>query len=431
MPQMKPRRRAFGGALTVKRVEKALRAGKPLTMYDGHGLRLVIRGPHSAAWETRIQRDGRVSWPNVGPAWKLTLAEARERNRQLHLLADTGVDPVAQKRAAKLQRQLDAARSVTFAEAFSRFYGEHRTKWSSPKYAAQWSEAVGTYVLPLIGQLPVSAIDVPTVLAVMEQPIAASRHGPAGRFWQARHVTARNVLGRIAAVLDWAKARRLREGDNPASWDVIGKVLPSLPSARHHAALPFKDVPGFVGELCAHGGVAAAALQFAILTASRAQEALEARWGEFDLDAAIWTVPAARMKMRREHRVPLAPEAVALLRELPREGDGPFVFIGAVRERPVSYTAVKNLLRQLRPGITLHGFRSSFRDWAGERTAFPHDVCEAALAHIRGDKAVQAYARGDLLDRRRQLMAAWARYCNEPMKAGDVGAVLPLRTAQP
>ena len=267
------------------------------------------------------------------------------------------------------------------------------------------AEHARTYAEPIIGGLPVAEIDVPLVLKALEQPVKAERGYPADPLWSARPETANRLRGRIEAVLDWAKARGHRTGDNPAAWEVIGKVLPARGGSKHHAALPYADIPAFMASLEESGGVAAKALAFTVLTAARSQEVLKARWSEVDLDAGIWTVPAERMKMRPEHRVPLSPPAIELLRGLYHEDDGDdgYLFIGRQPGRPLGHTTLQQLLRRMHRPTTVHGLRSSFRDWAGERTAFPHDVCEAALARIKG-KTERAYQRGDLFSKRRELM---------------------------
>jgi integrase len=301
---------------------------------------------------------------------------------------------------------------MTFAEATRRFLEQHSSKWESLKHRSQWENTLRTYAEPVIGALPIADIDVPSVLKVLEQSVQAERTYPAGPLWIARPETANRLRGRIEAVLDWAKARGHRTSDNPAAWEVIGKVLPARGSPKHHTALPYTEIPAFMANLEERGGVPAKALAFAVLTAARTQEVLRARWSEVDLDAGVWNVPAERMKMRREHRVPLAAATIELLRGLYREGssDDGYLFIGAHPGRPLGYTTLQQLLKRMRQPTTVHGLRSSFRDWAGEQTAFPHDVCEAALAHVKG-KTERAYQRSDLFVKRRQLMGAWAKFC--------------------
>jgi integrase len=411
------------GNLKDKQVDKLIRRGEPGRHYDGRGLRLEIKGAGSASWVTRYQIAGIERWFGLGSAFDFTLAEARERNRKLvrQKLAD-GIDPVQARRAERTTKIAAAAKAMTFAEACAGYLEQHGGKWESAKHAKQWHQTLADYATPVIGKMPVADIDVPLVLKVLEQHVAAGRGSPAGSLWMTRRVTAGHLRGRIEAVLDWAKARGIRSGDNPAAWDVIGKVLPAHDAPKHHAALPYADIPTFMTELRARPGIPARALEFLIMVAGRSQEILRAKWRELDLDNAVWVVPAERMKMRKEHRVPLASAAVDLLRDLPTETGSDFVFIGSQVGKPLSEDTFNTLLRRMGRPVTPHGFRSSFRDWAGETTAFPHDVCEAALAHLKG-KTERAYQRGDLFDKRRKLMEQWARYCTSPPKAAAANVV--------
>ena len=404
------------GSLKSKQVDKLIEAGRPGKHYDGQGLRLEIKGPNNASWVSRYQIGGVTRYMGLGSAKTFNLAEARERNRKLvrQKLAD-GVDPVATRRGDRAARQAEAAKAMTFAEASRRFLVQHNAKWESLKHRSQWENTLRNYAEQVIGCLPVADIEVPFVLKVLEQPVKAERGYPAGPLWSARPETANRLRGRIEAVLDWAKARGHRTGDNPAAWEVIGKVMPARGGPKHHAALPYTDMPAFMARLEQRGGVAAKALAFVVLTAARSQEVLKARWSEVDLDDGIWTVPSERMKMRREHRVPLSAPAIELLRSLYSEdnGDDGYLFIGTQPGRPLGHTTLQQLLKRTHQPTTVHGLRSTFRDWAGERTAFPHDVCEAALAHVKG-KTERAYQRGDLFTKRRALMTAWARFAASP-----------------
>jgi integrase len=269
------------GNLKSKQVEKLIEAGKPGKHYDGQGLRLEIKGPNIGSWVARYPIDGVTRYMGLGSAKAFSLAEARQRNRKLvrQKLAD-GVDPVATRRADRAARQAEAASATTFSEASRRFLEQHNAKWANLKHRSQWENTLRTYAEPVIGSLPVADIDVPLVLKALEQPVKAERGYPAGPLWNARPETANRLRGRIEAVLDWAKACGHRAGDNPAAWDVIGKVLPARGGPKHHAALPYTDVPAFMASLQKREGVAAKALAFAVLTAARSQEVLKARWGE-------------------------------------------------------------------------------------------------------------------------------------------------------
>jgi integrase len=411
--------------LTAKKVEQLRK--RPGRYRDSlvRGLLLVVTGPNSAAWTLRYEQDGRERWLGLGGLKDLPLAAARERAREKRLLLLDGVDPLDARRAEKAARKAAALKAMTFKQCAEAYIHAHSGKWRSVRHGDQWTNSLRDYVYPLIGNLPVDAIDTPLVLKVLEQPVAAAADGryPAGTLWSARRDSATRVRGRIEAIIGWATIRGHRTGDNPARW---GKHLSeALPGAggkggvQHLAALPFADVPAFMAELRQQEGVAARALEFTILTAARSGEVLGATWSEIDLDQGVWTIPAARMKAQREHRVPLSPAAVNLLQAAYTEANNPFVFIGDGSALPPK--SLRHVLRRLGKAVTAHGFRSSFRDWAAERTAYAREVCELALAHTIGDAVEAAYRRGDLFDKRRKLMQAWADFCSSPAKAsGEV-----------
>jgi integrase len=412
----------LAGKLTAKRVAKLLSKGKPGNWHDGNGLRLEIRSANSGSWVSRYELNGREHWMGLGPVRAYGLAEARERNRKIvrQKLAD-GIDPLTERRAARAAERAAAAKMVTFAEAAKSYLAGNSSKWRNAKHGAQWSATLKTYAFPVLGGLAVSDIDVPIILKVLEQHIATE---PAGSFWATRTETASRVRGRIEMVLDWATARGLRSGDNPAAWKTVGKVLPARDAKKveHHPALPYAEVPAFMAALARRQGVAARALEFTILTAARRGETLGARWDEIDFAKKMWTVPASRMKAHVEHVVPLSPAGLDLLAALPREAGNDRLFIGRQAGRGLASHAMNDELAALgRRDLTVHGFRSSFREWAAEQTAFSHDVCEAALAHTVGDASERAYRRTKQLPRRRQLMDAWAAFCmTAPMAAaGD------------
>jgi integrase len=413
------------GKLTAKKVAKLLHKGKPGNYHDGLGLRLEIRSANSASWVSRYELNGREHWMGLGPVRAFSLAEARERNRRLvrQKLAD-GIDPLSERRAVEAAERAAAAKMVTFTEAAESYIADNATKWSNPKHAAQWSATLRTYAYPIIGSLSVAAIDVPLVLKVLEQRVS----NPDGTFWATRTETASRTRGRIAAVLDSAKARGLRTGDNPASWEIVGKVLPARGAKPvHHAALPYAELPAFMGALGERQGVGARALTFTILVAARTNETLGAEWGEFDLAKKTWTVPAGRMKNGVEHVVPLSLAAINLLRALPHEAGNDSVFIGTRAGRGLAHDAMGAELAALgRRDLTVHGFRSTFADWVSEQTAYSYDVREAALAHKVGDKSERAYNRTTQLARRRQLMDAWATYCMTAPVAAAGGNVVAM-----
>jgi integrase len=411
-------------ALTAKKVEQLRK--QPGTYRDAEvkGLLLVVDGPNAASWQLRYEFNGREKWMGLGGVRDVPLAAARERARAKRLLMTDGIDPLDQKRQARAKAKADALRSVTFKPCADQYLAQHSSKWRDGRQLAQWEASLRDYVFPIIGDLPVGAIDTAIILKVLEQPVEATDRYPAGSLWSARRETANRVRGRIEAVLGWAQVRGYRSGDNPARWTKhLSEVLPGTSLAQEHLrAMPWADVPGFVSALRKSTAVAARALEFTILTAARSGEALGAKWDEIDFNQAVWTIPARRMKAGKEHRVPLSPAAIDLLKALYTEEGNTFVFIGS-RGGGLAHEAMRLVLRQLGQDVTVHGFRSAFRDWAGERTNFAHDIAEAALAHSRG--AVHAaYQRGDLLTKRRKLMEGWASFLASPAKAaGDVVSI--------
>jgi integrase len=286
-----------------------------------------------------------------------------------------------------------------------------RPSWRNGKHAAQWKMTLQEYAAPL-RRLPVDKITTDDVLSVLKP------------FWNDKPETASRLRGRIERVLDAAKAQGLRSGENPARWrGHLDQLLPKRQQLTrgHHPAMSYTDVPAFVADLQARQATAASALEVAVLTAARSGEVLGARWVEFDLDRAVWTVPATRMKAGREHRVPLSPRALKIVKAMQDTRNGDFVFPGHRPGRPLSVMALEMVLRRMKiKDATVHGFRSAFRDWAAECTNFPNEVCEAALAHVIENKAEAAYRRGDLFDKRRKLMEAWAAYCVHPKAAAVV-----------
>jgi integrase len=425
--------------LTARRVAKLLSKGKPGNYYDGQGLRLEIRGESSASWSTRYQIDGVERWMGLGSAKTFTLAEARERNRRLvrQKIADK-IDPVAVRLAERSVQAAAAARALTFAEAAERFLAERKAggAWSSAKHAAQWQITLKDYALPIIGPVSVADVTSDHIFKVLEQQVPARKGYAAGTLWNTRTETAARLRARIEAVLDWATARKHRSGDNPAALKTIGKVLvrPKVVDDTRHAALPFAEIPAFMSQLRQMEGSAARALEFLILTATRSNETLGARWREVDFGTAVWTVPPERMgktKPREEHKVPLVAETLALLGNLYRDGDDAdgFLFIGRKAGARLGSTAMIDVLARMgRSDLTVHGLRSTFRDWAAECTRFPEEVAEHALAHTVGDKTMRAYRRTKLFPQRTRLMAAWAKFCSSPpaVRTKVEGVVVPI-----
>ena len=394
--------------LSATRVE---RVKKPGLYADGGGLYLQVIGG-AKSWILRYDFQGRRREMGLGPLRDVGLAGARQQAaRWRHTLKVDRRDPLEAREAERLAERLRTASAVTFKEAAGRYIEAHRPSWRNDKHAGQWETTLTTYAYPVLAALPVADVQVGHVLKVLE-PI-----------WTVKPETAGRVRGRIEAVLDWAAARGYRAGDNPARWrGHLEKLLPARSKVRsvaHHAALPFAEVGAFVADLRDREGTSARALEFLILTAARTGEIIGAKWPEIDLDAKVWTIPGARMKAGREHRVPLSVPAVALLKRIKESGAGDHVFPGGSRAQPLSNMALLQTLERMgRRDLTVHGFRSTFRDWAAERTNFPREIAEAALAHTLKDKTEAAYRRGDALEKRRRLMEAWARFCDAKAPAG-------------
>lgn len=407
------------GKLTALTVEKVKRPG----MYgDGGGLYLRVTEDTTKNWVFRFMLNGRPRWMGLGPLHTVSLADARKRAGERRLQRHDGIDPIEARRAERLKAQLEAAKATTFKQCAESYIKAHRVGWRNGKHAAQWEATLATYAEPIIGKLSVQAIDTSLVLKVLE-PI-----------WTKKLETAGRVRGRIELVLDWAKARGYRAGENPARWKGhLDHLLPARGKVRkveHHAALPYGELPVFLVALREQEGIAARALGFLLLTAARTGEVIGARWNELDLLEKTWTVPAARMKAGREHRVPLSARTLAILEEMQahRSGGDGFVFPGGKLEKPLSNMAFLMLLRRMkRDDLTAHGFRATFKTWASERTSFANEIVEAALAHVVGSKVEQAYQRGDMFDKRRRLMDAWGAYCAKP--AVSQAAVVSLRSA--
>jgi len=393
-------------SLTEKKIAK-LPVGR---FFDKDQLYLQIASKTNRSWLLRFTLNGRERWLGLGSYRTFSLAEARLRARKARQAIADGTDPIDAKRAERTAQALEAARLITFEAATRQYFDQHERKWRNARHRAQFLSSLRQYAFPKIGRLPVAAIDTGLVLKCVE-PI-----------WADKTATAARVRGRIESVLDWCTVRGYRTGDNPARWKGhLAEVLPA-PGAQkpkqHHAALPYAEVPSFMAALRAHTGISARALEFTILTSSRTNETLGAVWPEIDLAAKTWTVPATRMKAQKEHRVPLSPRAIEILESLPRETGNPHVFIGA-RRANLDEMELRRALRRVRADGSPHGFRSSFRDWAAERTAYPHHVIEMALAHTVGTAVERSYLRSDLYDLRRRLADEWARFCTaRPVESG-------------
>ena len=377
-------------ALTAVRVNAAKVPGR---YADGNGLYLVVEQTGGKRWLLRTVVQGKRRDIGLGGLSLVTLAEARAKAIEYRKIARDGGDPVAERKAAK-------AVVPTFAEAAERVHADREASWKNEKHAAQWINTLRTYAFPHLGERPVNTLATPDVLRVLS-PI-----------WLAKPETARRVRQRIETVLDWAKAAGYRTGDNPV--EGVARGLPrQAEREKHHAALPYAEVPAFVARLRSsdQGMIARLAFEFLILTAARTGEVLGARWSEIDETQALWTIPAERMKAAREHRVPLGKRAMSILREAePLAAGSDYLFPGRSTAKPMSNMILLMALRRMNLKITAHGFRSAFRDWAAETTNIPREVAEMALAHAVENKVEAAYRRGDLLTKRRELMQQWSDY---------------------
>jgi integrase len=382
------------------------RASTPGLYADGAGLYLRVSRNGSKSWAFRFTLRGKPREMGLGGLTKVTLADARKKAADARLLLSDGRDPLnlRQEEEARLVREgkLTAARGMTFDKCAEAYIAAHEPSWRNEKHKQQWRNTIAAYVSPVFGNTPVQDIDLDLVMKVIE-PI-----------WSKKTETARRIRGRIEVILDWAKVRGYRSGENPARWrGQMDQLLPArskLNSVKHHPALPYSETPEFMKALRAIPGNSAAALEFLILTAARTSEVIYAKWVEVDLKKRLWTVPAVRTKSRREHRVPLSAAAIAVLKRT-AEVKGEYVFSGRTPDSPLSNMALLITLgRMNHANVTAHGFRSTFRDWAAESTSFPNEVVEMALAHAIEGKTEAAYRRGDLLEKRRQLMDAWAEY---------------------
>ncbi|MDI3510816.1 MAG: hypothetical protein PWQ61_1581 [Betaproteobacteria bacterium] len=386
---------------------------------DGGNLYLQVAPGGSKSWIFRFTLDGKTREMGLGGVSTFSLAEARDRAAEQRKLLADGKNPLAVKKERELARRLAEANIITFDQAAEKYIEAHEPSWKNAKHVAQWRTTLKVYASPVVGELPVSQIDTALVLRILK-PI-----------WNDKTETATRLRGRIEHILDWAKVQGYRSGENPAAWrGHLDKLLPAprkVAKAGHHAALPWKDIGSFMVELRKSPGLAALLVELIILTATRTSEAVFAKWSEFDLKEKLWTIPKERMKSGREHTVPLSDAVLAVLKRIEAETltrGGDYLFPGS-KGKPLSNMAGLALLRRMeRTDITVHGFRSTFRDWCAEATDYPNHVAEMALAHVIDDKTEAAYRRGELLAKRRALMQDWASHCSFdptfPRSAGPV-----------
>ncbi len=390
------------------------RAAKEGLYPDGAGLYLRVGRGGVKSWAFRFMLNGKAREMGLGGLAKVGLADARKKATDARLLLSDRRDPITHRQEEETLRAADeklaAARSMTFDKCAEAYISAHEASWRNKKHRQQWRSTLSTYVSPVFGSVPVQDVDIDLVMKVIEP------------LWSEKTETARRVRGRVEVILDWAKVRGYRSGENPARWrGHLDHLLPARSKVRvvkHHAALPYSEIGAFMKDLRGMEGTSAAALEVLILTAARTGEVIGARWSEIDLKNKVWIVPAARMKSGREHRVPLSSAAITILNRMPGSKDD-YAFAGQRPGAPLSNMALLMTLGRMNRGdITAHGFRSTFRDWAAERTNFPSEVVEMALAHVVEDKTEAAYRRGDLFEKRRQLMDAWADYCAKPAEQG-------------
>ncbi|CAE6852438.1 tyrosine-type recombinase/integrase [Paraburkholderia aspalathi] len=379
---------------------------------DGGGLYLQISPSGSKSWIFRYARNKKSHEIGLGSYLNVSLESAREKAEGMRRALGNGDDPLAMRQSERAK----IAAKMTFTECSSAYIEAHKHGWKNEKHADQWANTLATYAAPLIGKKDIALVDTHDVTRVLE-PI-----------WTTKNETASRVRGRLEKVLAWATTRGLRSGENPARWKGHLDTLLAKPSAvqneEHHAALPYDEIGAFMDGLRGMHGVAARALEFCILNASRTAEIIGAQWSEMDLDAKLWIVPAERMKMKKEHRVPLGKRAISILKEMQAARHGDFVFPGMREGTGLSNMSLLAVLKRMeRPNLTVHGFRSTFRDWAAECTNFPRELAEKALAHAVRSEVEAAYQRGDLLAKRGKMMDAWAAYC---AKKREDGTVIPI-----
>lgn len=418
----------------------AVKNAKPGRHADGAGLHLLVKESGARSWVYRFMLHGKSRDVGLGAAGPggIALADARDLAAALRLKVRSGIDPLEERQREASERrasaQAEQMAGITFKAVAEAYIAANEASWRNSKHRQQWRNTLASYVYPVMGDLPVAAIGTAHVLKILE-PI-----------WQDKPETASRIRGRIETVLDAAKARGYREGENPARWrGHIAQILParSRLTRGHHPALPYEHLPTFIRSLRQREALAALALEVVILTATRSNEVLAATWAEFDLDKAGWIIPATRMKGAKEHRVPLSPRVVEILEAVKPLGSK-LVFPGS-KGGQLSTMAMAMLLRRMHDAdlarggaghfdpkqgraATVHGFRSSFRDWADEQTAYPHEMKEMALAHTIGNKSEAAYRRGDMFEKRRRLMDDWAGFCGSRGAVG--GNVMPIRKAE-
>lgn len=387
----------------IKIAQKAAKGKEKVKLLgDGGGLTLQISKAGTASWLHRYMRNGKPVALGLGPYPAVSLKAARIKAEACRVQLAEGKDPLTEKRAY----QAEVSKVKTFAECADEYIADHRAEWKNPKHAQQWENTIATYATPFIGKRLINSLTTADIKAVLT-PI-----------WTEKNETAARLRGRIESIIDWASAHEMRTGDNPARWKghlehLLANSTPENRAEEHHAAIPYADIPQFMLDLDEQEGVSRWALEFLILTASRTSEVIGAQWSEFDMEKKLWIVPKERMKAGKEHRVPLVNRAISIIEKMQPFAAGKFVFPGGKSDKPLSNMAMAMLLRRMvYKGITVHGFRSAFRDFIGEETAHDFYTAEAALAHTSvKSKVAAAYARADLFDKRFVMMRDWEKYC--------------------
>lgn len=382
------------------------------------GLYLQVKPP-ARTWVLRATIGERRRDMGLGGFPDVPLALAREKAREARVKIEQGLDPIEERRQVRSALKAAAAAARTFRECAEGFMDAKSAEWRNSKHRQQWANTLEQYAYPVIGSMLVRDVQLVQVLRILE-PI-----------WKTKTETASRLRGRLEAVLDWATVRGYRVGENPARWrghlDKLLAAPTKVAKVQHHEALPVDAVPGFMADLRAKGGTGARALEFVVLTACRSGEVRGARWEEIDLDRGEWTVPAERMKAGKEHRVPLSARALKLLKALPRF-EGTTLLFPSGKGTPLSDMTLTKVMRDMGQTAVPHGFRSTFKDWASERTSYPNEVSEMALAHAIGDKVEAAYRRGELFEKRKRMMADWAAFCDRP--PSSVGNVTSIKSAR-
>jgi integrase len=398
----------------------SLKALPPGRHCDGDGLYLQVTASKDGkglnrSWIFKYPMGGRMREMGLGPLHRVGLAQARKTVAKFRETIGDGADPIEARRELNAAKAIKAAKTVSFWEAAEGYLRSDKSEaWANRQHAAEWRRSLEVYAKPILGSLPVAAIDTALVLKVLEQEVIDD-DGRVRTLWTLRRQTADRLRGRLEKILDAAKLRGLRTGENPARWrGHLEHSLTKVTATTNHRALPFADLPAFMAALRSYANVEARALEFLILTAARTGEVLLAKWEEVDRSKRLWIVPAKRMKAKKEHQVPLCDRALEILDEMKAVGEGTYVFPGKTRShlRPTAlYEFVLNTLKRS-DDLTVHGFRSTFRTWAGECTSFDRETIEQSLAHAIGNAVERAYARGNLIEKRRRLMEAWADYAN-------------------